>query len=82
MPISVYIPAPLLAAVDKAAKKRKISRNRLILQSLERELAQTEGWSPGFFAALAVTDEQTRADADALLRAVKAKRKSKAPPRL
>jgi metal-responsive CopG/Arc/MetJ family transcriptional regulator len=65
MPTSVHIPKPLLQAVDRRAKALKISRNRLIIQALEREVTQGSDWSPGFFASLeAPTAEVASAVAD------------------
>lgn len=53
MPTSVHIPPELLAAADRRARQMKVSRNRLIIHALERELAHPGGWSPGFFESLA-----------------------------
>jgi len=52
MPTSVHIPKPLLVAVDRKARTLKISRNRLIVQALEREVAHDSNWSPDFFERL------------------------------
>ena len=38
MATSIHIPKPLLAAVDRKARTLKISRNRLIVRALEKEL--------------------------------------------
>ena len=45
MPTSVHIPKPLLVAVDRRARALKISRNRLIVQALEREVTEGSTWS-------------------------------------
>lgn len=82
MPTSVHIPKPLLEAVDRRARALKISRNRLIVKALERELGGETGWSPGFFDRLRAVDDGTAEAADELLAIVRAGRRSKAPPRL
>lgn len=81
MPTSVHIPKPLLAAVDRKARSLKISRNRLIVRALEREVAERD-WPAGFFAGLPVMDEGTRRLLDDSMAAVRARRRSKGPPRL
>ena len=53
MPTSVHIPKPLLLQVDRKARALQISRNRLIVRALEREVTPGSDWSPGFFAKLA-----------------------------
>lgn len=82
MPTSVHIPKPLLAAVDKKAKTLKISRNRLILQALEREVTAGESWSPDFFTRLGASDPTIEAAADEMLDAIQTHRRSKKPMRL
>lgn len=82
MPTSVHIPEALLKAVDRKARLLGLSRNRLILRALERELAPEAGWSPGFFEALAEADPDTAAAVAELERAVLRARRSKGPIRL
>ena len=81
MPTSVHIPKPLLAAVDRKARSLKISRNRLIVKALEREIAERD-WPPGFFERLPVLDEKTQRLFDESMTEVRAQRRSKAPPNL
>jgi hypothetical protein len=82
MPTSIHIPRPLLEAVDRRAKALRISRNRLIVKALERELTQGSDWSPGFFEQLSEIDEKTAAAVDEMLVAIRGARRSKAPRRL
>jgi metal-responsive CopG/Arc/MetJ family transcriptional regulator len=82
MPTSVHIPKPLLEAVDRKARSLKMSRNRLIVRALERELRQDSDWSPGFFEQLSAIDSDTSAAVDELLTSVRQARKSKPPRRL
>ena len=82
MPTSIHLPDELLAAIDARAKALKISRNRLIVRSLERELSHDNDWSPGFFEALSPLDDATADLARELLVDVRSKRRSKAAPKL
>lgn len=82
MPTSVHLPKPLLEAVDRRARALRISRNRLIVRALERELANSSEWSSGFFEELARTDDATREAVDGLLDQIRQRRSSKEPPRL
>jgi metal-responsive CopG/Arc/MetJ family transcriptional regulator len=82
MATSVHIPKPLLDAVDRRAHALRISRNRLIVKALERELSEGEEWSAGFFERLRTIDCATAAAVDDLLAAVRARRRSKEPRRL
>lgn len=82
MPTSVHIPKALLIAVDRKASALKISRNRLIVHALEREVAEGATWSPGFFAQLAGEDASIDAAADEMLQAIRNQRRSKKPVQL
>jgi Ribbon-helix-helix protein, copG family len=82
MATSVHIPKPLLDAVDRKARVLKMSRNRLIIRALERELSPGSGWSPGFFERLTEVDPETAKAADELLASVRQARRSKPPRRL
>jgi metal-responsive CopG/Arc/MetJ family transcriptional regulator len=81
MPTSIHIPKPLLAAVDRRARALRVSRNRLIVRALEREVRSTE-WSDGFFQKLATVDDATSAAVDEVLEAIVEARRSKKPPLL
>lgn len=82
MPTSVHIPKPLLQAVDRRAKALRISRNRLIVKALEREMKEGEDWSPGFFERLGEVDEETSGLVDEMLTTIRSARTSKRPPGL
>jgi metal-responsive CopG/Arc/MetJ family transcriptional regulator len=83
MPTSVHLPKPLLEAVDRRARALNISRNRLIVKALERELAASSSeWSSEFFEELARTDAETREAVDELLTDVRERRSSKGPLQL
>lgn len=82
MGTSIHVPATLLKAVDRRARALRISRNRLILRALERELAQGSEWSAGFFEKLRAVDRETVEDAELMLTAIRAQRRSKGPPKL
>jgi predicted transcriptional regulator len=81
MPTSVRLPKSLLAAADRRARALKISRSRLIVKALERELGGGPSWSAGFFERLRDVDGATAAAADEMLAIVRAARRSKEPRR-
>jgi hypothetical protein len=82
MATSVHIPKPLLEAVDRRARALKISRNRLILKALEREIGGGPGWSSEFFERLRDVDEATADAVDEMIDVIRAGRRSKEPRRL
>ena len=82
MPTSVHIPKPLLVAVDRKARALKISRNRLIVTALEREVAGGSTWSPEFFERLESREPDIGATADRMLAGIRSNRRSKDPVRL
>lgn len=79
MSTSVHIPRPLLDAADRRARNLGVSRNRLIVRALERELAGGGDWSPSFFERLSATNAEIGHAADELLATIVAGRRSKAP---
>ena len=82
MPTSVHIPKPLLQAVDRRARALKISRNKLIIQALEREVTAGADWPPGFFEQLGYADPELVSAVSEMSRAIAANRRSKAPVKL
>ena len=82
MATTVHLPRLLLAAADRRARALRISRNRLIMLALQRELSGAADWSPAFLARLRAVGSGTGQDVDDLLSAVKTARRSKTPPRL
>lgn len=82
MPTSVHIPKPLLVAVDRRARALKISRNRLIVQALEREVTEGSKWSPDFFDRLESVQPDVEEATDEMVKAIQKQRRSKKPVRL
>lgn len=80
MPTTVHIPSKLLASAEKRARALGISRNRLIVRALERELSDTTAWSPGFIAMLREAGPSHRDMVDAMLDGIRRHRRSKRPP--
>ena len=80
MPTTVHIPAPLLEAVDRRARALQVSRNRIVVRALAREVREPSGWSPEFVARLRDVDAETAAGVEALQAAVTRARRSKRPP--
>ena len=79
MATTVHIPAALLDDVDRRARALRVSRNRLIVRALAREVHSPSGWSPEFFDRLRDVDADTAGAADQLLAAVRRGRRSKTP---
>jgi hypothetical protein len=83
MATSVHIPRALLRAVDERARSLKVSRNRLIVQALEREVTAGADWPPGFFEKLGKPDEpELLAAVEEMSLAIRSGRRSKGPPKL
>ena len=82
MPTSIHLPKPLLDAVDRRAKAQRVSRNRFIVRTLEKELESSTDWSKGFFDQLADVDPEDAVAIDDMLEAIRAARKSKGPGHL
>jgi predicted transcriptional regulator len=77
MATSVYIPKSLLEAVDRRARALKVSRNKLIIQALEREVTAGADWPAGFFDKLATADAELLTAVDDMSKAISTGRKSK-----
>lgn len=80
MPTSIHIPETLLQQADKRAKALGISRNRLIVRALARELQEGSDWSQGFFERLRSIDNETAVAFEETMSAVRQRRRSKSPP--
>jgi hypothetical protein len=82
MPTSVHIPKPLLSVVDRKARALKVSRNRFIVQALEREVNQGHDWSPGFFSRLERPEPGIDAAVEEMSGTIRSQRRSKKAVRL
>jgi len=82
MATTVHIPAPLLAAVQRRARQLGISRNRLVVRALEREVHERRDWSNGFLNDLRRVDPGTIQAVDEVLTHVRKRRLSKPPVKL
>lgn len=78
----MHIPKPLLEAADRRARKLGVSRNRLIVRALEKELGAGTDWSAGFFERLRAPEPGIDRAADEMLAAILAGRRSKPPKAL
>ena len=81
MPTTVHVPTPLLGAIDRKARALRISRNRLIVRALQREVEE-RAWSPGFFETLRGVDRGAAAAFGESMAVVRAARRSRTSPRL
>lgn len=79
MATSVHLPKALLAALDRRARALKLSRNRLIVRAVERELTENSEWSPGFFEQLRAPAPELERAVDELVDEVRGARRSKKP---
>lgn len=82
MPTTVHVPPALLRSVDRKARALGLSRNRLIVRALERAVSDRSEWDPEFLQQLRQVDPAVTADVDDLVRAVRSRRRSKAPVQL
>jgi len=80
MPTSVHFPKLLLAELDRRARHLRVSRNRLIVRAVERDLAMRTHWSPGFFDRLAAQGPGSADAVDEMLRVIASRRTRKPPP--
>ncbi|MFO0873882.1 MAG: ribbon-helix-helix protein, CopG family [Phycisphaerales bacterium] len=78
---SIRLPEPLLAAVDRRAKSLRLSRTRLIIQALERELPDGSDWSPWFFERLGEASAAMAPAVDEMLAQIRRGRRSGASRR-
>lgn len=78
---TIHIPPPLLAALDAKAKARGVSRNRLIVQALERSLDDDANWDEDFLEMLRKPVEAAAArDLDQMMENIVNQRTRKSPP--
>jgi predicted transcriptional regulator len=79
MPTTVHIPEALLEAVDRRARALQVSRNRLIVQALTREVSPPPGWSPEFLGCLRAVEAGVAETMDEVMTGVIRARRSKKP---
>ena len=78
MSTTVHIPPALLSRVDARARARGVSRNRLIIESLEATLGERTDWPPELVNLLAEPlDAQAASALDGSMREVARRRKSR-----
>jgi hypothetical protein len=77
VPTTIHSPETLLNEVDKRAKTLKLSRNRFIVDALQKALAEAPPWSPGFLDALQTfTPLDSKHDIAAIVRENRRSRKN------
>lgn len=57
MTITIHLSDDLLAAVDRRAQDLRLTRNRYIVEALERSLQSDTAWSPAFVEELRVAGQ-------------------------
>ncbi|TFG64194.1 MAG: ribbon-helix-helix protein, CopG family [Spirochaetales bacterium] len=56
---TIHFPENILSRIDRAAARRKMSRNRFVLEACEAALAEDAGeWPEGFFEPAFSVDEK------------------------
>lgn len=80
--ITIHLSGDLLAALDRRARDLRLTRNRYIVQALERSLRDDAAWSPAFVEELraAGRDPELQRILTEMRTAIKANRMSKGPP--
>jgi len=82
MATTVHIPKPLLAAVDRRARQLKMSRNRFVVRTLEKELEHASEWTPGFLDVFRELGPPSNEAVERMFVAIRRSRRSKGPPEL
>ena len=84
VPTTVHIPKPLLVRVDARARALGKTRNRLVIEALEHELAPSSEWPADLVRLLTtpVTAEVTRAVDDMSAAILRGRKSRKNPPKL
>ena len=82
VPTTVHLPPRLLASAARRARALGISRNRLIIRALEREVGEAQTWSEEFLQALRQVDVDVAQVARSIGEHVVRRRRSKRPPTL
>jgi len=82
MATTVHLPADVLKALDKRARVLGVSRNKLIVNAIKRDLglAEANGWPPGFFESFGGMDDETKRTFDETMADVAKSRRSKKHP--
>ena len=74
MPTSIHLPKSLRDAVDRRARRLGLSRNRLIVTVLQKEVGRDSQWSPGFLTRLTDIGPEESGAIDDLLRTIQTSR--------
>ena len=84
MPTTIHLPSELLEHVDRRAEERDMSRNRYIVQALERAVEEETSWSRTFLETLATAaeDRDSHKAVDQMMADIESHRTRKAPRRL
>ena len=84
MTITIHLSDELLDAVDRRAKDLGLTRNRYIVQALERSLRRDTAWTSAFVEELraAGQDRELQRTLAEMRAAINANRMSKGPPAL
>lgn len=82
MSTTIHLPKALLEALDRQARKLRISRNALIRRAVANELRRQTAWSPDFFDRLARVEPGDAEAVDELLASIRTRRTRKGPPPL
>lgn len=83
MATTVHLPEDLLERLDARARALRVSRNRLIIETLSSALDKDDEWSPELLAAIETPlSDEAAEELDEMIAAVRQHRGSKPPPDL
>jgi hypothetical protein len=79
---SIRLPEALVEALDQRAAALGLTRSQLIVQAIERVLAEQSAWSPRFLKAIGTPRPELAEAVDEMLEAILARRSRKQAPGL
>ena len=79
---SIRLPEGLIEALDRKAAAQGLTRSQLIIQAVEKTLADQSAWSPNFLEAIGSPRPELDEAVDAMMDAICARRSRNDAPGL
>ena len=79
---SIRLPEELLDALDRKAAAQGLTRSQVIIQAVERALADQSAWSPGFLQAIGSPRPELEEAVDTMMGAIRERRSRNDAPGL